>query len=123
MTADQSRATTASQTREASSAFEPEASSVSVPSAASSHPALSATSNAVPSPTAVDHEQVAALPRELGPAVVQSVAGVVAGLRREPDDDLPLLPGPDQLDEDVRVLGERERRRIGAVFLDLVLGE
>ena len=48
--------------------------------------ALSGWPNAMPPPDRVDDEQVAALAGQLGPAVVEHVAVVVAGLGREADD-------------------------------------
>ena len=52
--------------------------------------------------------------------MVQRVAGLVAGLGGEADDDLPRLPVPDQLDQDVRVQPQRQRRRVGRPFLILL---
>ena len=73
----------------------------------------------------VDHQQVAALPRQLGPAVVQRVAR--ARRRSRPRSRRSTWPGSraaDQLDEHVGVLRERERRRVVRTrLLDLVVGQ
>ena len=74
-----------------------------MPSAPSSQPALSATSNHTAVAGGVHDEQVRAFAGELRPAVVQDVAGGVAGLGREPEDHLARLGALRELDEDVRV--------------------
>ena len=76
----------------------------------------------------VDDEEVAALAGELGAAVVEDTAGLVAGLGGEPDDhggsgNAALVACGDESAQDVGIGGEMDRRRPLVALLDLRLGD